>query len=62
MAGDGNGYIGKFIKIVYRDDGKTKIIRGECKDIDELSVTVLTQDGKLKTIGKSVITSFGEAG
>ena len=62
MAGNGNDYIGKFIKIVYTDAGKTKVVKGICTAVDDFSVTVKTPDDKLKTVGKSVITAFGEVG
>lgn len=62
MAGNGNEYIGKFIKVVYTDDGTTKIVKGTCITIDDFTVTVKTLDNKLKTVGKSVVIAFGEVG
>lgn len=49
-----------FYKVVFEDDGVTKVIRGHIHDLDDVLLAVKTRDGNTVYINKECITFIKE--
>lgn len=50
--------VGKRVKAVYRDDPRTKVVRGVLEALDDLTLTIRSSDeGNLIIIGKAALIS-----
>jgi hypothetical protein len=53
----------KLMKIIYEDDGKTKVVKGFLISQDEFTITIETQDTKTKiTLGKRGLIKMAAVG
>jgi hypothetical protein len=53
----------KLMKIIYEDDGKTKVVKGFLISQDEFTITIETQDTKTKiTLGKRGLIKMATVG